>query len=172
MAITTLPASPTGEINHNQVREKINETIDVVNVTELTGRIIVNSADDLSGTLDSTKEYFINGIIDMGSTQIVVPVGGLSLAGYNLDISGLTSSASGYTMFVSESLAIGSGNVLGKDYFVSVTGTGSKVYELYDATGNSAFEFVRINYINCTSLGDLYDYRQGLEAGSSIVLKV
>ena len=166
MAITILPPSPSGEISHNEVREKVNETIDVVNVTELTGRVIVNSAADLSGVLDSTKEYFINGIIDMGTTQITVPVGGLSLTGYNLEISGLTSSASNYTMFISESAVIGSGNLLGKDYFISVTGTGSKAYELYDATGNNAFEFVRINYINCTSLGDLYDYRQGLEAGS------
>lgn len=32
MAITTLPASPAGEINHQQAREKINEVIDAVNV--------------------------------------------------------------------------------------------------------------------------------------------
>ncbi|QDP52066.1 MAG: hypothetical protein Unbinned706contig1000_10 [Prokaryotic dsDNA virus sp.] len=166
MTITTLPPSPAGEISHNEVREKINETIGVVNGTDLTGRVVVNSAADLSGVLDPTKEYFINGVIDMGSTQITVPVEGLSLTGYNLEISGLTSSEPNYTMFISESAVIGSGNLLGKDYFISVTGAGSKAYELYDATGNNAFEFVRINYINCTSLGDIYDYRQGLEAGS------
>ena len=30
----------------------------------------------------------------------------------------------------------------------------------------NAFEFTRVNYINCTSLGDIYDYRQGLESGT------
>jgi hypothetical protein len=30
----------------------------------------------------------------------------------------------------------------------------------------NAFEFQRINYINCTSLGDIYNYRQGLEGGT------
>jgi hypothetical protein len=69
-------------------------------------------------------------------------------------------------MFISESIAIGSGNVLGFDYYVSVTGTSSKVYELYDASGFNAFEFQRVNYIDCTSLGDIYDYRQGLESGT------
>jgi hypothetical protein len=69
-------------------------------------------------------------------------------------------------MFISESIVIGSGNVLGMDYYIEVTGTNSKVYELYDATGFNAFEFQRVNYINCTSLGDIYDYRQGLELGT------
>jgi len=166
MAITTLPASPTGEINHNEVREKINETIAVTNETELTNRIVVRSASDLSGVIDSTKEYFLDGIIDMGSNEITVPVGGINIKGYDFNISGLTSSASNYVMFKSESLTVKSGDVLGADYLISVTGTNSKVYELYSTTGNEAFEFERINYNNCTSLGDLYDYRQGLESGT------
>lgn len=125
-----------------------------------------NVATTLGGTIDSTKEYFIDGIIDLGTTQITVPPTGITLKGYSFDISGLTSSEDNYTMFVSESIPIGSGNVLGTDYFVSVTGAASKVYELYDATGLNAFEFTRVNYIDCTSLGDIYDYRQGLEFGT------
>ena len=125
-----------------------------------------NIATTLGGVIDSTKEYFIDGIIDMGTTQITVPSTGITLKGFSFDISGLTSSEDNYTMFVSESIAIGSGNLLGADYFISVTGAGSKVYELYDTSGFNAFEFARINYINCTSLGDIYDYRQGLEDGT------
>ena len=49
---------------------------------------------------------------------------------------------------------------------MSVTGAGAKVFDLTDATGFNAFEFARINYIDCTSLGDIYDYRQGLEEGT------
>ena len=120
----------------------------------------------LGGTIDSTKEYFIDGIIDLGSTQITVPNSGINLRGYNFDLSGLTSSEDNYTMFVSESIAIGSGNFLGVDYFISVTGASSKVYDIYDATGFNAFEFTRINYNDCTNLGDIYDYRQGLELGT------
>ena len=137
--------------------------------SEVVNRITVNQANvstTLGGVIDSTKEYFIDGIIDLGNTQITVPTTGLTMRGYSFDVSGLTSSEANYTMFVSESIAIGSGNILGKDYYVEVSGVSSKVYEIYDATGFNAFEFQRVNYINCTSLGDIYDYRQGLEGGT------
>jgi len=128
--------------------------------------IIVTQASDLSGTLDSSKAYLLDGIIDMGSQSITVPTGGLTILGQSFDISGLTSSEDNYTLFVSESIAIGSGNLLMADIDISVTGTSSKVYELYDATGFNAIEVARVNYTDCTSLGDLYEYRQGLEEGT------
>ncbi|MDB4245989.1 hypothetical protein N9824_00430 [bacterium] len=138
----------------------------------LDNRVIVNQlnvATTLGGTIDSTKEYFIDGIIDLGTTQITVPSTGMTLKGFSFDVSGLTSSEDNYTMFISASVGgdgNGSGNLLGMDYFMSVTGAGSKVYELYDDTGFNAFEFQRINYIDCTSLGDIFNYRQGLEGGT------
>lgn len=131
--------------------------------------VIVNQANvasTLGGIIDSSKVYFIDGVVDLGATQITVPTTGMTIKGHSFDISSLTSSEDNYTMFISESIAIGSGNLLGADYAIEVTGAGSKVYELYDATGFNAFEFARINYNNCTSLGDLYDYRQGLEEGT------
>ncbi len=128
--------------------------------------ILVQTAADLSGVLDSTKVYKLDGIIDMGSQSITVPTTGLSIIGDTFDVSGLVSSEDAYTMFVSESIAIGSGNLLMKDLKITTDGAGSKVYELYDATGFNAFELLRVNYINCTSLGDIYEYRQGLEDGT------
>ena len=131
---------------------------------ELTNRVIVYTAAELTGTLDSTKEYFIDGIIDMGSQSIEIPAGGLSIVGYNFDVSKLISSAVGYTMFTSP--VGGSGNIIGRDYAIEVTGATSKVYDINDATGFSAFEFSRINYNDCTSLGTIDGYRQGLEVGT------
>lgn len=128
------------------------------------GIVVVKQASDLAGTLDSTKEYFIDGVIDMGSQTIEVPAGGLYLSGYNFDTSRLISSALGYTMFTSP--VGGSGNVIGKDYAIEVTGAGSKVYDLTSATGFDAFEFSRINYNNCESLGEITNYRQGFESGT------
>ena len=145
------------------VGEGINESI------ELDNRIIVTQANKdttIGGVIDSSKQYFLDGIIDLGTTQITVPTTGMTIAGLSFDISGLISSEDNYSMIVSETPAIGSGNVLGADFFISVTGAGSKVYDLYDATGFNAFEFARINYIDCSSLGDIYDYRQGLEEGT------
>lgn len=138
-------------------------------VTILQGRIVVNQANvttTLGGTIDSSKEYFIDGIIDLGSTTITVPPTGITIKGYSFDVSGIISSENNYTMFESVDIATGSGNVLMTDLYISVTGISSKVYELYDATGFNAIELVRINYIDCSSLGDLYDYRQGLESGT------
>ena len=130
----------------------------------LVNRVIVTKAADLSGTLDSTVEYFIDGSIDMGSQQITVPAGGLSLRGYNFDISKLTSTAASYTMFISP--GGGSGNLLGQDFAIEVTGASSQVYDLAALTGNEAIEFNRVNYNNCTSLGEIDNYRQGLETGT------
>ena len=131
---------------------------------ELQSRVVVREASDLSGTLDSTKEYFIDGIVDMGGQSIEVPVGGITLSGYNFNSSRLISSAPNYTMFTSP--VGGSGDIVGKDIAIEVTGPTSQVYNLTDATGFNAFEFSRINYNNCTSLGELNGYRQGFESGT------
>ena len=157
----------TGENEYWNGSSWIGEGTQISN--DLDNRIIVTQANKdttLGGVIDSTKQYFLDGVIDMGSTSITVPPTGITILGLSFDISGLISSADNYTMFVSESIAIGSGNLLGADYYISVTGAGSKVYEIYDATGFNAFEFARINYIDCTNLGDIFDYRQGLEEGT------
>ena len=130
----------------------------------LTNRVRVTQASDLTGPLDSTKEYFLDGIIDMGSTSIEVPQGGINFTGYNFDLSKLISSAAAYTMFTSP--VSGSGDFLGKDYAIEVTGAGSQVYDIVSDTGFEAFEFSRINYNNCSSLGSIDNYRQGLEVGT------
>ena len=126
--------------------------------------VVVKQASDLSGILLSNVVYFIDGIIDMGSQSIEVPAGGLSLAGSTFDVSQLTSSSAGYTMFTSP--VGGSGNLLGKDLAFEASGAGSQVFDLVSATGFDAFEFARINFNNCSSLGTVDNYRQGLEEGS------
>ena len=131
--------------------------------TGLTGRVVVTQASDLA-TIDSTKEYFIDGIVDMGSQSIEIPVGGINLRGYNLGTSKLFSSVGSYTMFTSP--VGGSGDILGVDFAVSVTGGGSQVYDVVSSTGFGAVEFARINYDDCVSLGTMDSYRQGLEEGS------
>lgn len=131
---------------------------------ELENRIVVRNPSDLSGALDSTKEYFIDGIIDMGPQSIEVPAGGLSISGYNFNSSKLISSSNNLSLFTSP--VGGSGDLVGKDVAFEITGANSKVFDLTDATGFNAIEFSRINYNNCTSLGSLTNYRQGFESGT------
>ena len=128
------------------------------------GVVYVTEASQLAGTLSSTVVYIIAGVVDMGNTPIEVPQGGLTLKGNSFDVSKLVSASAGYTMFTSP--AGGSGNILGMDYAIEVTGAGSQVYDLVSDTGNEAFEFSRINYNGCTSLGTIDNYRQGLEVGT------
>lgn len=129
-------------------------------------QVVVRKAAQLSGELRSDVLYFLDGVIDFTGTgfQIEVPVGGLSLAGHTFDVSGLKCDDDDYTLFTSP--VGGSGNLLGMDYFLDVNGTNSQVYDLTDATGFNAFEFQRINYNNCSSLGEITGYRQGLEEGT------
>jgi hypothetical protein len=60
----------------------------------------------------------------------------------------------------------GSGDLIGKDYAIDVSGSGSLVYDITDATGTHAFEISRVNYDNCSSLGTISGYRQGLEVST------
>jgi len=140
-----------------------------VDSRNLSNQIIVtqdNFEATIGDIIDSSKEYFLYGIINMGSTQITIPPSGLTLRGYSFDLSGLVSTEDNYTMFVSETPVIGSGGLLGFDYLVTTSGLGSKVYELFDSNGFNALELQRVNYIDCSSLGDLHNYRQGLESGT------
>lgn len=141
------------------------KVIDISGTTEgFSSQVIVKQASDLSGALDSTKEYVIDGVIDMGATQITVPQGGLNLKGFSFDISKLTSSESSYTMFVSP--AGGSGNVVLSDMAFEVTGASSKLFDIVSDTGFEAVEINAVNFNDCTDLGVIDNYRQGLELGT------
>lgn len=131
-------------------------------VLGLQGRIVVNQSnvgDTLGGTIDSSKEYFIDGIVDLGNIIITVPSGGIEINGYSADLSQLISSENNYTMIFSSA----GGNILKKNISISVTGTNSKVYDFTSLDGTQAVELLNVNYNNCNSLGELVDVRQYLE---------
>lgn len=126
--------------------------------------VLVSQASDLAGTLDSTKVYFVDGVVDMGSQAVTIPVGGLNLQGHNFNVSGLTSSAAGYKMFISP--GGGSGDFLASDMHFKTSGAGSQLFDLLDSTGLHAIEMVRCNFNDCSSMGELDSYRQGFESGT------
>lgn len=131
----------------------------------LSDRIVVtteNFAETLGGTIDSTKEYFLDGVVDTGGVSIEIPSTGLTIKSYSFEIGGLTSSADNYKMFTGAT----AGTLISAEMFFTTSGANSQVFDLTGATGNEAFEFNRVNFINCTSLGEVINYRQGLEFGS------
>lgn len=136
-----------------------NLEISAEDVSSANAQIVVKKAADLSGSLRSDVIYLIDGSIDMGTTSISVPSGGLNISGYNFNVSKLTSAAKNYTMFTGGT----SGNLLVSNVAIEVTGTNSRVYNLIAATGFEAVELTGVNYGDCTSLGTLDGFRQGLE---------
>ena len=131
--------------------------------TGLSNRVVVTQPSDLQGVLDSTKEYFIDGVINMSGSgiEIQVPAGGLNIAGYNTELSKIICTDSNYTLF---SGAGNNGSLLSKDLSIEISGSGSKVYDLSDTTSTSVFEATQVNWVNCTSLGTISGYRQGVES--------
>lgn len=146
---------------------KLNDNDTELYSSRLDKRIVVtqaNVATTLGGVIDSTSEYFIDGIIDMTGVSVEIPSTGIYIRGYNFDISKLTNNDVAYTMFTSP--VGGSGNILFDDIAIEVTGLTSQVYNLVGDTGFEAIELNKVNYNNCTSLGEINNYRQGLEIGT------
>ena len=117
-----------------------------------------------SGSINSSLTYFLTEIINVGTTSIEVPQTGLYMRGWNFDISGLTSTEDNFTLFTSP--VGGSGNILFDDFHIDISGSNSKVYDIFSDNGFKAIEINRINYNNCTSRGVIDNYRQGLETGT------
>lgn len=125
-------------------------------------RIIVKEASDLVD-IDPSKLYIIDGRIDMGTQQIFVPSGGFFATGLGFNVSFLTSSEENYTMFVNK-VGENSGDVRIRDMEVSVSGTGSKVFNLDNQGQLSSVEVENSNFgsfsFETPSLGILSNYRQ------------
>lgn len=126
-------------------------------------KIIVNQANAvtiLGGVIDSTKMYEIDGIVDLGITEITVPIGGMYLTGKSFDIDALISTEDNYTMFKSDPTC---GNVYVSSMDISVSGANSRVYNLTNGNVGSFFIVLDVIYKNCTSLGYLNGFSTGLE---------
>lgn len=125
----------------------------------LSNRVTVTKASDLSGSLSSTKQYFIDGRINMGNQSISVPSGGLTISGYGFDRSILYSSADNYTMFSGSA-----GSIFFNQLSIDANGTSSKVFNVDNTSlsGNGAIEFNVVNFNNCTEIGTITGYRQFL----------
>ncbi len=132
--------------------------------TTLENRIIVNQTnvvDTLGTAIDSTKEYFIDGDVMPTGIEIEVPIGGMTIAGYGNDLSRLICTDDNCTLF--KSPVGGSGSILQSGVSIEVSGLNSKVYELVSSNGFSVFAANNVAWQNCTSLGSLDNYFQGLE---------
>lgn len=121
----------------------------------------VTSAAQLSGDLDSSQLYIIDGAIDLGGASITVPETGLQIVGLGFDVSSVTTTG---PLFDTPS-----GGYSGNLQVGDLTITSPFVFDLDNAGNNGATECNGVNFLGCASLGELTEYRQGLWAGVGII---
>lgn len=143
----------------------VEQTVEQINTTIIEtlydNAVIVKQASDMAGDLDSSKLYIIDGVVDMGTQTIAVPEGGLNIMGLGFGVSKLTSTENNYTMFV-DPLTF-PGDLFLTDLDINVSGTNSKVFDLDNQENFDAVECNTVNFVACTSLGTLSNYRQILK---------
>lgn len=135
-------------------------------MSQFDNTVVIKSVSDLQD-IDSSKNYMIDGRIDMGDVSIVVPESGFSLSGLNggRDTSVLYSSSDNYTMFISPDGGY-SGNMVIESCTLEITGANSQVFNLDNDGNSSAIDITGVNFgespSSTLSLGELSDYRQVL----------
>lgn len=126
------------------------------------GVVHVTQASDLAGTLDSSTLYIVVGAVDMGSQSIEVPTTGLTITGNGANVSSLISSEDGYELF--SETGGGSGDLIISKLTLTVTGSGSSLFANTAATVGSLFSLEDVFIQDCTSMGYLDGFFQGLES--------
>ena len=92
--------------------------------------------------------------------SLEVPTGGINIAGRGIELTEIVTTSDNATIFTSP--VGGSGNVILQNLSLNASTTGSQVYDL-TGTGAPTVELENVNYNNCVSLGEITNYRQGLE---------
>jgi hypothetical protein len=117
----------------------------------------------------SDVAYYIDSQVDMGSTSVIVPATGITVKGDSPNLSKLYSSHSSgdsnnpYVLFKAD--VGGSGTVFLKELTLTTSGLKdeSQVFDLSGTTGFEAIEMTEVNFEDCNNLGEINNYRQGLE---------
>ena len=145
----------------NTLVSTVNDTI-VIDVEEsdpLVSQKIVRASTDFDNPLNPNIQYFIDGSINMGETQLNIGPDGANISGLGFGVSELTSTANTYTLFNSAAC----GSLFINNVAFTISGASSQVFDLTDATGTNTVEMSGVNFNGCSSLGSLTSFRQGLE---------
>lgn len=113
-------------------------------------------------TLQSDKVYVLWWVVDCTWYSFEITWSGCYIRWYNFDLCWMINTEDNYTMFISESSW--SWNILFTDIYIQTSGSNSKVFDLTDSDWTHAIEMNRVNFIACSSLGEITDYRQWLES--------
>jgi len=112
-------------------------------------RKIVRSAADLAD-VDSSVLYLVDGQIDMGSQEVSIPSGGISIMGLGIGVSKLFSSENSYNMFTGSA----TGNIFIDSLSLTASGTSSSLFSVTANTGGEDISLRNVNFISSTSVGE------------------
>lgn len=109
---------------------------------------------------DSNKLYLVDGVVDLGNQQIVVPSGGLHISNPSgaRETSKLRSTIENAPLFINEA-GQDAGNLVLENTTVELNGVGSSVFDLAN-DGSGVIEINNVNFTDAPSLGKVCDYRQ------------
>lgn len=119
--------------------------------------VIVRSWQDLQDLQDGMV-YYIDGLIDMQGNSLVLPSGSgqVQFYGFSANSTGLYDSTDNYTMITGE------GQFIANGLKFTTSGNNSKVIDIQAGNSFNACEFTNVNFEDCTSIGEICAYRQGL----------
>ena len=87
-------------VNADELKVHLAGAIQAVKTgTNIANEVIVNQtnvATTLGGIIDSTKVYFLDGVIDMSGVTVEVPAGGVNIKGFDFDVSKMVCSDNDY----------------------------------------------------------------------------
>lgn len=138
--------------------KNIKAVYESVSTREKENEIIVRSKYDLiDRTLDSSTTYIVDGSLTLLTGEYIeIPTGGLTLSGYGFNVSKIIKNVSGESIFTSQS---GNSGDFITNFIEYSSGDGS-VFDIIDTDGTDAIELNDVNFVGCSSLGELNGYRQ------------
>lgn len=148
------------------LKRTVNSILSWIESSTKKQRIIVNEPADLGGSIDSTKEYYIDGVIDMTGSGVsaFIPAEGMTISGAGYKVSKIKCTDANYHLF--KSPLGGCGGFIFKNVAFEITGENSKVYgDLTPSSNFEAIELYNVNYENCVSLGKITGFRQVFASG-------
>lgn len=157
----------------SSLARSIASNLTLITANSFDNTVIVKSVDDLA-VIEAGKTYFIDGVIDVGSTEIEIPTTGARFVSDSINSKGLYSTADNHTMFKSPGGSY-SGDLKFSQMFLASSGTNSKLFDVDNDSNNAAIEFVDVNlgqfgYGTTTELGDISNYRQFRAIGAGFIL--
>lgn len=135
----------------------LSQLLDDIGATEKEVVKVTEKAQIVNQVLDPTKKvYLILQDLELLETDTIDLSQGHIIKGLGADITKIICTEDNATIFYSQNAT----NINVQDITLTASGVDSNVFDVLDSTGFHEFRLVGVNFINCTSIGQIKGYRQ------------